>query len=244
MPHSLTERQKECLEFIRQYIQENESSPRLDEIADHFRIKPPTAHKVLEALQRKGCLYFNRDNTSGFFIRLIERAGTIETVMDIVLAGKIDGHGEVVDFPDKLGHFATVLPGSKPDEVFALVMKEDIPQANMVEPDFLIFDMGKKPQPGDICIGPIGNRLFLMRITSKTFDKDTPSPLLAQEYPIPEKLTHPELGQELNWYPLALDELNYDYFLKVAEEEHWPLKPISPDLMLATALRLIRALAF
>ena len=34
LPHSLTSRQKEYLEFIRNYIKENESSPRLEEIAD------------------------------------------------------------------------------------------------------------------------------------------------------------------------------------------------------------------
>ena len=69
MPHSLTERQKECLEYIRGYIAENESSPRLEEIAAYLGVKLPTAHKLLEALQSKGYLYFHRDKASGFFIR-------------------------------------------------------------------------------------------------------------------------------------------------------------------------------
>lgn len=50
MPHSLTPHQHEYFEYIRSYIKENEASPRLDEIADHFSVKPPTAHKTLEAL--------------------------------------------------------------------------------------------------------------------------------------------------------------------------------------------------
>jgi Mn-dependent DtxR family transcriptional regulator len=53
MPHALTERQKECLEYIRKFIELNESSPRLEEIADHLDIKTPTAHKLLEALNKK-----------------------------------------------------------------------------------------------------------------------------------------------------------------------------------------------
>jgi hypothetical protein len=53
MPHSLTPRQHEYLEYLRSYIKENEASPRLDEIAKHFRVKPPTAHKTLEALHNK-----------------------------------------------------------------------------------------------------------------------------------------------------------------------------------------------
>ena len=60
MPHALTKRQKEYLEFIRNYIRENESSPRLEEIAEHFGVKAPTAHKILQSLQSKGYLYFVR----------------------------------------------------------------------------------------------------------------------------------------------------------------------------------------
>lgn len=64
MPHALKHRQREYLDFLRQFIQENEDSPRLDEIDAHFGIKSPTAHKTLEALQRKGYLYFGRDSVS------------------------------------------------------------------------------------------------------------------------------------------------------------------------------------
>jgi SOS-response transcriptional repressor LexA len=244
MPHSLTIRQREILNFIKDYIGQYESSPRLEEIADHFAIKPPTAHKILEALQSKGYLYFGRDRISGFFIRLIERAGSAETLIEIGLAGKVDQFGEVYDFPEEHGHFASVLIGSKPDEVFALVAIQDILQANISAQDFIIFDMGKKPQPVDICIAPIGKRLFLIRVASKTYDKDTPSLLMAQQYPIPEKLTKPDLEQDLHWRPLAYDEDNHDYFIQVAEEQHWPFGPIPPSFVVATALRLVRALAF
>ncbi len=74
MPHALTDRQRDYLNFIKSYIAQNELSPRLEEVAGHFDVKPPTAHKTLEALQRKGFLIFDRTSTSGFFIRLIERA--------------------------------------------------------------------------------------------------------------------------------------------------------------------------
>jgi SOS-response transcriptional repressor LexA len=244
MPHSLTDRQKLCLDYIRKYIKENETSPRLEEIASHLEVKPPTAHKLLEALQRKGYLYFGRDSISGFFIRLIERAGSAEAVFEIAIAGKINHLGEIHDFPEKLGHFATVLPGSNPDEVFALVLTEDMTQASMLAQDFIVFDTAKKPLPGDICIAPIGERLFLIQIASKTFDDRTHSPEMAQQYPIPEKLSNPDLGQELHWYPLAYDDGTQELFVQIAEEQRWPVKPLSPDLIVATALRLVRALTF
>jgi SOS-response transcriptional repressor LexA len=243
MPHSLTPRQKEFLTYIQEYVRENESSPGLDEISAHFGVKAPTAHKILEALQSKGYLYFGRDRVSGFFIRLIERAGSAETMVEIALAGKIDGYGELYDFPKEIGHFASVLIGSKPDEVFALVVMEDIPQASMLATDFIIFDMGKKPQPGDICIAPIGERLFLVQVKSSSFE-DTPSLVAAQPYPIPENLSRPDPDLVLHWYPLAYTEENHDYFIEISEDQRWPIGPLKPDLVMATALRLIRALAF
>jgi repressor LexA len=244
MPHALTDRQKEVLEFIRGYIKKNECSPRLEEIASEFDIKPPTVHKILEALQSKGFLYFGRDSQSGFFIRLIERAGTSERMIEVAIAGSVDRYGEVYDFPEKIGHFATVLVGADPLNVFALNLRADIPQASMLTQDLLILDTSKKPQPGDICIAPIGNRLFLVRIGSLTYDENTPSLVVAQQYPIPDALTNPSLRQNLNWYPISYDEQNHDYLMRIAEDEKWGLKAISPDLVLATALRLVRTLAF
>ena len=201
----------------------------------------------MEALQSKGYLYFGRDSVSGFFIRLIERAGSAETVIEIPIAGKVNKYGEVYDFPQELGHFATLLIGSEPGEVFALVVMEDIPQANMNAQDLLICDYGKRPQPGDICIIPFGlntSRLFLCQMYSLTFDKDTPQLVVANSYPIPEDLIDKELGQKLNWTPLAYDEDTEEYFLDLAEKEGVPAGPIPPELVAATVLRLSRALAF
>jgi SOS-response transcriptional repressor LexA len=243
----LTERQKECLEFIRGYISHNESSPRLEEIASHLGITSPTTHKLLEALTRKGYLYFGRDSLSGFFIRLIERAGSAETVIEIPIAGKVNRYGEVYDFPEKMGHFTSVLIGANPEQVFALAIMEDLPQASLLSHDLLIFDYGKRPQPGDICILPYGlkaRRWFLCQMYSLTFDQDTPQLVMANQYPIPEQLLNKDLGQKLNWVPLAYDEEIEGYLLDIAKEEDVPMGPIPPELVLATALRMVRILAF
>lgn len=242
MPHALTDRQREYLEFIRTFIQENESAPRLDQIANQFGVTSPTAHKMLDALHQKGYLYFARDSRSGFYIRLIERAGTAELVTEVMIAGKVDKHGEVLEFPEHHGHFASVLQGANPENIFALYVTEAITQANMMVGDLLIFDHDKWPQPGDICIILFGDRLFLVQMYSKTFDKDTPSFEMSNQYPIPERWVNKALGQKLNWAPLAYDDGTADYFFDVAEKEDVPIAPIPPDLVLATALRLSRLL--
>jgi hypothetical protein len=89
-----------------------------------------------------------------------------------------------------------------------------------------------------------GLRLFLVQITNKPFDRDTPDLLNAIEYPIPEKLTNPDYGQRLNWVPIAYDENTLDFFLDVSEEQNWPVGPLDPELVLTTSLRLVRPLAF
>jgi SOS-response transcriptional repressor LexA len=244
LPHALSDLQREYLEFIRGYIRENESSPRLDEIASHFGVKAPTAHKMLEALQSKGYLYFGRDPVSGFFIRLIERAGSAEVVVEVAIAGRVSKYGEVYDFPSELGHFASLLIGATPDAVFALLVTEDIPQVSILAGDLIIFDLQKKPQPGDTCIGPIGERLFLIRIDSKSYDGNTFSIETAQSYPIPENLTDPNLSQMLNWYPLAYDDSTQEVLEEIARQQNWSIGPIFPNLIVATALRLTRPLAY
>ncbi len=244
MPHALSDRQKEVLGFIKNYIRENESSPRLDEISNYFGIKPPTTHKILESLQSKGYLYFSRDRVSGFFIRLIERAGSSEQMVEIPITGRIDRYGEIYDFPKELGHFASVVVGANPTDLFALCTTDEIPLANICSQDLLIFDISKKPQSGDVCLMYFGERLFLIQIASKTYDENLHSLLLAQQYPIPSELENPDLKRRLNWIPLSYSEETKDFFMNIVNEQGLELKPISPDLILATALRLVRQLAF
>jgi SOS-response transcriptional repressor LexA len=246
MPHALTPRQREYLDFLREYIKENESSPRLEEIADHFVVKPPTAHKALLALHNKGYIYFARDSVSGFFIRLIERAGSAETMVEIIIAGKVNRYGELVEFPEKHGHFASIVQGADPENVFALALSEDIPEANMIFGDWLICDRSKRPQPGDIAILPMsrdGRRFLLCRIDSLTYDKDLESIEASNDYPIPEDLLDTSRDQRFNWSPLAFSESTKDIYWQELEKEGWPTSAIPPELVMGTVLRLTRHLA-
>lgn len=243
MPHSLTDRQRAYLDFISEFIAANERSPKLNDIANHFKVKPPSAHKMLETLQKKGFLLFGRDSHSGFFIRLVERAGTAEIVTEVNIVGKIDKYGEVLEFPKIHGHFATVLAGANADEIFCLLASDEIPQARILLGDALIFDYSRKAKPGDICIAPLGDRLFLIRIVSKTFNKDFLSDVMASDYPIPEDFTNPETDQLINWYPLAYDEKSNDHFMGVMQDQELLPRELQDDLILATAIRLSRQLS-
>ena len=63
MASALTGRQQAYLDYIRAYIETHESAPGVKEIAGHFGVSSPSAHKALEALQKAGYLYFGRSRS-------------------------------------------------------------------------------------------------------------------------------------------------------------------------------------
>jgi len=231
---------------LRKYIKENEASPRLDEIAEHFGVTSPTAHNTLKTLRNRGYITFGRTKKSGFFVRLLERAGTAEMVYEVPIVGNINQYGLLTDFPELVGHFPAVLPGIEPENVAALTFTEDIPKADILAKDIMIIDMGKRPQPGDIAVLPFGlqaKHFFLCDIHHLTMDKDMPNIEVASKYPLPEIMIDEELGQKLYWSPIGYTEENLEYYLEALEKANVPLGPIPPDYIVATALRLIRNLA-
>ena len=243
MPHALTDRQREYLEFIREYIRQNESSPRLEEIANHFGVKSPTAHKTLQKLQRKGFIHFGRSPLAGFFIRLYERAGSAELVLEVPIFGKVNRYGEVVE-TEYSGHFASVFIGGDPDTIFALAVIEDIPEISVLAGDLIIFDYDREPVQGDMCIVGFGERFFLLNVPSKTFDKRTQSLVMAQDFPIPNSLKNEDLEQQYFWHPASFSENTYDFWDATFAEIGVLEKAIPPEKIFATAIRLSRPLTF
>lgn len=65
----LTKRQKEILDFVSGFIDENEYSPSMEEIAEHFQFASLNAvYKHLEALESRG--YLHRDSNRARSIQL------------------------------------------------------------------------------------------------------------------------------------------------------------------------------
>lgn len=183
-------------------------------------------------------------SSSAFIIRVIERAETAETVTEIATRGWFDNHGELMNLPSEIGHFVTTLVGANPGNLFASAAKADLPQASILMRDLIIFDMEKEPQPGDICIGSIGSRLFLTQINSRTFDERTPPLVMKQDYQLPMIFLPEDRQHRFHWHPLAYNDDSHDYFMNIADQERFQLKPLPRDFIAATGLRLIRALAF
>ena len=209
----------EYLKFIRQYIDDNHCAPRLEEIARHFNVTEPTAHKMLSSLEKAGSLYFDRDDFSGFYIRLVEWVETTAPLSEILIAGGIDRYGQLHEFPKKHGHFTLVLPGYEQKKLFALQAWQHIPQADILANDVLIFYQAQEPQIGAMSIIPFGDDLITVHLVSQDDDG------------------------RFFWSPLAYDESTKDIYKRYFEKHG--IKPTSVDreLILASAIALNRKLA-
>ena len=258
MPHALTKRQKEFLTFLKNYIRENEDSPSLNEIAEHFRVKPATAHKMLEALQHKDYIFFMR-HPKRFFIRLVERGGMREQVFPLNIVGKINQYGEVIDFIELsdvdrlmqhvkqtgnslLESIDIVQKCADPQSIFGLRASHKIPQANIEKGDILVLDAKKMPQSGFMSLLPVGpkRRLFLCWSHGKTMDDRFLSFDVREPYPLPEQYVDGDLRQRMFWSPIAWDENTHEYFEQLAEKGGFLVEPIPKNLIFGTVLELIR----
>jgi hypothetical protein len=239
MLQSLTPRQNGYFQYISEYIWRNESAPRLEEIADYFGVKTPTAHKALVALRDKGLLYFGRDRVTGFYIRIPERFGTPELVFDINIIGKVNRYGEIHDFPKKIGHFPVIIPGADPLSIFAVELRQHIIAADMQAGDLLIFVSNKRPVPGDIGIMRYGKSWLLVNLYPVEQNPTQPFYILTKESS-PEALQAFAEAGYLFWWPLAFHEATEAYFAKAAIQYQVPWRPVAPEDILATAIRLER----
>lgn len=243
MPHALTEREREVLDFLRDYIAAQGSSPRLEEIARHFGIARPTAHKLLDALHRKGFIYFNRDRVSGFFIRLFE-GGRPEHYVEVPIVGEVDRLGCVQQpFPRYMGHFASIVESKDPAMVFALICRADIPPAAILSNDVLVCDASKHVQVGDVVLAMLHPELLVLtRCGAKTLDERRLELESALYFPVPSDVADEQERQLIYWYPLALSSDNELELESIMDRLGIPGAPLPPEMFFAVVVRLTRHL--
>jgi site-specific DNA-methyltransferase (adenine-specific) len=79
----LTKRQKQILDYIKEYIKKNDYAPTLEEIKKHFRLSSiSTVHQHLENLETKGYLIKSENQPRSIQLIKKKRANLIEIVED------------------------------------------------------------------------------------------------------------------------------------------------------------------
>jgi repressor LexA len=157
----LTERQREILEFLRDFVSTQGTAPTVAEIQAHFRWRSPTTvSEHLDALERRGVI--RRTPGRARNIRLVGEA----TARTIPLFGTIPaGYAEVAEAarPERtLAFDVSLLPRSA--LVFALEVRGDsMTGAGIWDGDLVILEHGPAPKEGDIVAALIDGETTLKR---------------------------------------------------------------------------------
>jgi len=153
----LTDKQKQILDFIGKYGQEQGMAPTINEISDHFDVTPATAFAHVKALQRKGVL--NRSSKA----RSISLPGTpkmhhFSMSLSIPVLGRISAGipGEVEEHVER---YVTLDPSRIANRalngqpLFAVkVQGESMRDAGILDGDLLIAQKADKVKIGDVVI--------------------------------------------------------------------------------------------
>jgi len=159
----LTDRQKQILNFIAEYIKKNSYPPTIREIADHYEISVKGAHDHITALRKKGHLkqvdkcprtmgliHFKPEDLDMMSIPLL---GTVAAGMPILSEENYDGNIML--------HRSMLRKNKK---YFALKIKGDsMSGAGILEGDLAVIEKQSTVRNGEIAVAVIDEAVTLKR---------------------------------------------------------------------------------
>jgi repressor LexA len=149
----LTKRQKEILDFLSEFIEQNGYSPSMEEIAEHFHFASLNAvFKHLEALERRGHLH--RDSNRARAIQLSSNRDI--GVRSVPLLGYVAAGRpiEAVSNPETLDIPESFLPGRNKHFVLR-VQGESMIDAHIQDGDYVVVESKETARPGDMVVALI-----------------------------------------------------------------------------------------
>ena len=149
----LTKRQKEILDFITGFIDENGYSPSMEEIAEHFHFASLNAvFKHLAALESRG--YIHRDSNRARSIQL--SPGDIPGLQNLPLFGYVAAGRpiEAVSAPETLPVPESFLP-RRGDYYVLRVKGESMIDEHIQDGDYVVVESRKTANPGAMVVALI-----------------------------------------------------------------------------------------
>ena len=158
---ALTEKQKNILEFIEDFLEKEGMSPTVYEIAEHFDIKTSTVFAHLKALQRKNQLSRSSKARSISLSQTRRPIKHMSFVLPIPLLGRINAGLPADNLEFKEGEVfvdAALVDRADHDKLFALrVAGESMRDLGIYEDDIVIVKQTENIRPGDIVVGMVEN---------------------------------------------------------------------------------------
>ena len=148
----LTLRQKQVLEFIRNFIFKNRFPPTIREIASSFGVSPKSAHDHVRAMEKKGFLSFNKNHSRT--IEVFADAGIREEgLRRIPILGTVAAGNPVFADENLEGYLSVSEKLLEKGEYFALKVKgESMTGAGIFDGDTAVIAKDRQVRDGDIVV--------------------------------------------------------------------------------------------
>lgn len=161
----LTERQREVLSFIAEYINSHAYPPTIREIADYFTISVKGAHDHITALKKKGCI---KQGDKRSRTMMLVHAGDEEpedTVIDIPVLGTVAAGRPILSEENLEGSVRLPLAlMKKGKEYFAVKVRGDSMEgAGIMDGDTAIIEKKNIASNGEIVVALIDEAATLKR---------------------------------------------------------------------------------
>ncbi len=170
MAITLYRRQKQILDFIRQYIQKFGSSPTLREIADAIGVSSlATVHEHLQALERKKVIKRYKGTIKGLEI-LDKKIGRFLKGIELPILGFIAAGKPIEPYtdPNATLKVSPVLLSGKKRAYVLQVRGDSMVDEGILDGDYVIVEEKENVNSGDIVIALLENGL----VTLKKFFKE------------------------------------------------------------------------
>ena len=176
---SLTDRQKEVLDFIKSYKNRNSYPPTIREIAENFKISVKGAYDHIKALEKKESIRCNlrRSRT----IEVMENEKSCNEVVEVPLLGNVAAGKPLLAEENFDGTIPVPDSFLKKGKHFALKVKGDsMKDAGILENDIALFLHQNTAENGNIVVAMLDDEA----VTLKRFYKEKNRVKLKAENPV------------------------------------------------------------
>ena len=186
MPVTLYKRQRQILDFIRQYIQKNDYSPTLQQIAEAIGVSSlATVHEHLSSMAKKGVIKKFEGAVRGIDVLDKKTDGSTKGV-ELPVLGYIAAGSPIEPHTDpnfSINVVSGMLSGQK--RSFVLQVKgESMIEDGILDGDFVVIEEQAQANNGDIVVALLENGLATLKRYFKEATRIRLEPANARMQPI------------------------------------------------------------
>jgi repressor LexA len=162
-----TPRQREILNFVKEFILESGYPPSVREIGRHFRIYPRAVFDHLKALERKG--YLRRRQTTSRGIEILEfterRSGI--SIREVPVLGKVAAGSPTLAVENIEDVVPLARDWAEGEEVFLLQVKGESMSPYILPRDYVLVRCQSSADNGDVVVALIDDEATVKRFFLK-----------------------------------------------------------------------------